>query len=124
MVLQFMNEQMTALGIPYEFGEWTSEDKTLYFVGELPSPESITTEDGMEDQAFFLNGWHTGDKYSLEVIKNKIKKHFHPSYGFRASTEEGTIVCFYEGAFFIETGVGGVNRIQINLRIKQWKGDF
>ena len=36
--LAFINEQMNILAIPYEYGEWTNNEKpNPYYVGEVPS---------------------------------------------------------------------------------------
>ena len=121
--LKFLKEQMDILGIPYEFGEWTTNVQYPYFVGEITEDEA-TTEDGYERSTFMLNGF-TRDKYiSLEQLKDKIKKHFHPIYGLRAETESGAISVFYGSAFYIPTNEADLKRIQINLIIHEWKGDI
>ena len=122
--LKFINEQMDILAVPYEFGEWTSEIKYPYTVGELPSPEDITTEDGKEETTFILNCFDRGKYIDLEEIKEKIKMHFHPVFGLRAQTMNGSIAVFYDGAFYISTGEADLKRLQINLIIKEWKGDL
>lgn len=123
-MLQFISDQMDTLAVPYEFGEWTSDVTYPYFVGELPSPEDMPTEDGKEETTLFLMGFHRGKRITLEEIKNKIKKHFHPLYGLCAKTDSGSIAVFYEGAFYIPTNEADLVKIQINLKIKQWKGDI
>ena len=121
--LKFLKEQMDILGIPYEFGEWTTNVQYPYFVGEITEDEA-TTEDGYERSTFMLNGF-TRDKYiSLEQLKDKIKKHFHPIYGLRTETESGAISVFYGSAFYIPTNEADLKRIQINLIIHEWKGDI
>lgn len=120
--LKFINEQMDILEIPYEFGEWTSEVQYPYFVGEKPSPEEFPSEDGLEESTLILSGFHRGSAIELEKAKEKIKNHFHPVYGLRKQVDNGTIVAFYEGGFFVPTGEKDLKRIDINLRIKYWKG--
>ena len=123
--LKFIKEQMDNISVPYEFGEWTSATKSLYFVGELPSPEEITTEDGLEESTLILTGFHRGDsRLPLETEKQKIRKHFHPIYGLRAKTDSGSIAVFFDGAFYIPSGEAQLKKIQINLKIKEWKGDL
>lgn len=122
--LKFINEQMDILSVPYEFGEWTSDVKYPYFVGELPSDEGFTTEDGKEEITFILNGFHRGKTIDLEEIKEKIKKHFHPITGLSAKTDSGSIAVFFNGSFYIPTGEADLKRIQINLEIITWKGEF
>lgn len=119
--LQFLCEQLKLLGIPYEFGEWTSELSYPYFVGEL-TEDPIETEDGAETSTFILTGTHKGNYLDLVKIKEKVKKHFDPIYGLRDSTEAGSIAIFWDGAFFVPTNVADLKRIQINLKIKEWKG--
>lgn len=121
--LKFINEQMDILAVPYEFMEWTSEVKYPYFVGEI-TEEPPTTEDGAEASTLLLTGFHRGRYIDLEIIRDKIKKHFHPIYGLRTQTDSGAIAVFYEGAFSIPTGEADLKKIQINLRIQEWKGDL
>lgn len=119
--LKFINEQMTVLSIPYEFGEWSSAIKHPYFTGEI-TEEPISTEDGLEQSILLLNGFHRGKYIDLEEIKEKLKKHFHPIHGLRGQTESGSIAVFYGGAFYVPTNEADLKRIQINLIIKEWKG--
>ena len=119
--LKFINEQLTALDIPYEFGEWTTAVKYPYFTGEI-TEEPISTEDGLEQSTLLLNGFHRGKYVDLEEIKAKIKKHFHPIHGLRGQTDSGSIAVFYGGAFPIPSGEMDLKKIQINLTIKEWKG--
>ncbi len=123
MALNFINEQMSILAVPYEFGEWTQDIQYPYFVGEITEDEPMT-EDGAETSTLILTGFHRGKRIVLEEIKQKIKKHFSTIYGLRASTDSGAIAVFYGGAFFIPTGEADLKKIQINLKIKQWKGEI
>ena len=123
--LKFINEQMDILEIPYEFGdEWTSKVTYPYFTGEFTETPSMT-EDGYEETEVILTGFHRGPGalIGLETIKNKIKKHFDPNHGLRADTDSGTIAVFFNGSFPIPTREADLKRIQINLLIKEWKGD-
>ena len=119
--LKFINEQMDILAVSYEFGGWTSEVKYPYFVGELPSPEEISTEDGKTETTLFLTGFTRGRFLELEKIKDKIKKHFNMVFGLRAHTDNGSIAVFYDGAFFVPTNEADMKKIQINLKIIEWK---
>lgn len=121
--LKFIKEQMTAIDVPYEFGEWSSAVKYPYFVGEV-TEEPITTEDGAEQSTLILTGFTRNKYIDLEEIKAKTKKHFHPIHGLRGQTDSGSIAVFYGGAFYIPTGEMDLKKIQINLTIKEWKGDL
>lgn len=119
--LKFIKEQMNILAVPYEFGGWTSKEKYPYFVGELPSPEEIGTEDGKTETTLILTGFTRGKFLELEEIKDKIRKHFNMICGLRTHTGSGSIAVFYDGSFFIPTGEADLKKIQINLKIIEWK---
>lgn len=122
--LKFIKEQMDNIAVPYEFGEWTSAIKYPYFVGEV-TEDPITTEDGLEESTLILTGFHRGgSRVDLENAKQKIKRHFHPIVGKRASTGSGAIAVFFDGAFYIPSGESQLKKMQINLKIKEWKGDL
>lgn len=120
--LKFIKEQMDNIAVPYEFGEWTSAVQYPYWVGEI-TEDPIVTEDGYEESTLLLTGTHRGNYIDLEREKAKIKKHFDPIYGVRAYTGSGSIAVFFDGAFYVPTGEADLKRVQINLRIKEWKGD-
>ena len=122
--LQFINEQMDILSVPYEFGEWTSKVQYPYCVGEI-TEEPTTSEDGLEQSTFLLNCFNRGSEgvlLGLEEIKEKIKKHFPAIYGLRAATKSGSITVYFDGAFYVPTNEAELKRLQINLIIKEWKG--
>lgn len=124
--LQFINEQMDILAVPYEFNEWTSDVQYPYCVGEITETEP-TTEDGFEQSSFLINCFNRGSEgvlLGLEEIKAKIKKHFHSIYGLRAATKSGSIAVYYGGAFYVPTNEADLKRLQINLIIKEWKGEI
>lgn len=120
--LKFINEQMTAIAVPYEFDVWTSEIKYPYFVGELTEEPTIT-EDGRESSTMLLTGFHRGNMIDLLAVMEKIKSHFNPIHGLRATTSSGsTIAAFFDGYFTIPSGEAGLKKIQINIKIYVWKG--
>lgn len=122
-MLNFIKEQMDIISVPYEFGEWSSDVKYPYFVGEYEE-ESPTTEDGSEQFTLILTGFNRGTFSVLETVKEKIKKHF-PIHGLRGRTKDGgAIAVFFDGAFPVPSGEAGLKKIQINLKIKTWKGDM
>ena len=119
--LKFINEQMTAIAVPYEYGEWSSEIVYPYMVGEL-TEEPTMTEDGFEESTMLLTVFHRGKRFDMELVKNKIKSHFTPIYGVRAQTDSGSIAVFFDGSFYIPSGEADLKKMQINLKIKEWKG--
>lgn len=119
----FIDNEMGVLAIPYEFGEWSSDVVYPYYVGEITEEPSIT-EDGAEQSTLILTGFHRGKRIALERDKEKIKKHFHPIYGLRGNTDSGAIAVFFDGSFYIPTGEADLKKIEIHLKIKEWKGDL
>lgn len=121
--LNFINKQMELLSIPYQFGEWSSDNvPDTYFVGEIMD-EPTTTEDGAEASTIMLTGFNRGGQYlTLETIKKQIKRHFNNITGLYAKTESGSINVAYENSFYIPPGEADIKKIQINLKIKEWKG--
>ena len=118
---KFISDQMDILAVPYEFGMWTSDVKYPYFVGEL-TESPINTEDGKEESTMILTGFHRGKRIDLETVKKKIKQHFNPITGKCASTDSGSIAVFFDSSFYVPTGEAELQKIQINLKIIEWKG--
>ena len=123
--LKFINEQMSSLGIPYEFNEWTSDTvPALYFVGEEYREDEVESEDGASTASMILTGFHRGKYIALEEAKENIKRHFDPIFGLRSPTDSGAIAVFFADAFSIPSGEANLTKIQITLKIKEWKGVF
>lgn len=121
--LGFISKHLADIAIPYEFGEWNSDIVYPYYTGEI-TEEPPTTEDGAEQSTLILNGFHRGKFIDLERGKEKIKKLFNPISGLRGETDNGAIAVFFDGSFYVPTGEADLKRIQINLKIKEWKGDL
>lgn len=121
--LGYIEQELRKISVPYEFGQWTKAVKYPYFVGEL-GQDNITAEDGVSETAFILNGWNRGKTLDLEVIKEKVIKHFNPIYGLRIPTETGALIITYESANYIPQNDSDLKKIEINLKITEWKGDF
>ena len=121
--LKFINEQMGMIAVPYEFGEWSSEKiPNLYFVGEISEDPTIA-EDGRESSTMLLTGFCRGKMIDLLTVMEKIKSHFSPVHGLRVTTGSGsTIAAFFDGYFIIPSGEADLKKIQINIKIFEWKG--
>lgn len=118
--LKFISERLSAAGVPYCFEEWTKEIQYPYFVGEYTESESMN-EDGESDSTFILTGTSRGEWLSLEKEKEKIKSIF-PENGITAVLEnKSCIAVFYSSAMPVPTGTDELKRIQINLKVKEWR---
>ena len=118
---KFISDQMDSIAVLYELEEWTSDIKYPYWVGEF-TEEPAMTEDGAEETTVFLRGFNRGKSIDLVRDKEKIKQHFDPMVGLCAATGSGSIAVFFDGSFPVPTGEADLKGMQINLKIKEWKG--
>lgn len=119
-VLKFISDEMEAISIPYEFGEWTSDIQYPYWVGEISEP-APNTEDGLTEPTLILTGTQRGTWERLMQDVEAISKHFPAVGGLRFSTtSHGAIIVKYAGGFQVPTGEADLKRWQINLSIKKW----
>lgn len=119
--LGFINSCLDEMGINYEFMEWTSSPvPEMYWTGEYSESESMD-EDGSEESTFMLTGTTKKKFIELESVRQKFKEAF-PTYGKKSILESGSgIVIMYSDSFPIPSVQEGVHRLQVNLRIKEWR---
>lgn len=118
--LQYINDCMESLSIPYEFMQWTKDLSFPYFIGEYTEVEPLD-ESGKEQGTLMLTGTTNTNYLSLESIKEKLKEYF-PYYGRTAILDSGSgIAVSFSTAFPVPTGEQGLFRIQINLNIQEWR---
>ena len=117
-MLGFIAEQLERLGIPYKFGEWTSEISYPYFVGSLSETEH-RAEDGYTGGVLTIDGWSKGSITPLTEANDKIKKEFED---LRAVQEGTAFFVTYGNALTLPTGDGDLFRITITLNTNEWKG--
>lgn len=115
--LGLIADSLDDIGINYEFAEWSSEVPATYFIGEYQEEESIT-EDGMQNTTFILTGTTRGRWLELEQAKAKIEKEFENK---TAIINHQGIAVWYSSSLPVPTDVEELKRIQINLKIKEWK---
>lgn len=114
--LEIINNMLSEQGINYEFARYNAAPSFPYFVGsynEIPG----TTEDGLQEAAFTLDGYHNGEWLTLENIKDSIKNMFDD---FTTVEDCVGIAITYENAIPIPIESADMKRIQINLKIKEW----
>lgn len=118
--LAYINESLESLDIPYEFMGWTKDLLFPYFTGEYTEIESLN-EDGMEQGTMLLTGTTKNGYLELEEIRNKIKD-FFPKEGRTAILDSGSgIAVSYLTSLPVPSGEQGLQRIQINLSVKEWR---
>lgn len=120
--LSFINKKLSEAGIPYSFGEWSGEVVYPYFVGEYTETEPLY-EYGESESTFMLTGTSRSSSAVLELerYKEKIMKMF-PVTGTTELFPDGNgIAVMYSDSSYIPTETGDLRRIQINLKIKEWR---
>lgn len=118
--LGYIADKLNSAGIPYCFEEWTKEIQYPYFVGEYTESEA-GSEDGENESIFILTGTSRKSWIELENAKADIRKIF-PDDGVTAILEDKTgIAVFYSSAMPVPTGTEELKRIQINLKVKEWR---
>lgn len=118
--LGVLSEKLNKHNVPYDFMRWTSDLIYPYWVGEY-NEVPTTYENGYKETNFILTGTTRNDWLELEEQKELIERIFPADGGFYFATEKGRGVIFYENAFPIPTGEADLKRMQINLKIKEWK---
>lgn len=116
--LNYINGILEALGIDYEFGEWTkNEVPDPYWVGEYNEVDGTEKEEnGFQETTFILTG--TGRTWlGLQNDKSTIEKNIFKTAIL--SSGDG-IAVFYSSSMIVPTGDAELKRIQINLQIKEW----
>ena len=119
--LGIVYNELKTIDVPYEFMRWTSSVNDRYWVGEFVETPT-NTEDGYEEGTLMLTGTTKSSWATLMRDRAIIKEHFPSVSGLRKSTDDGVVVFFYEHSTPIPTGDADLKRIQIDLRIKMWKG--
>ena len=122
--LKIISDCLESLGINYEFMEWSSTPiPETYFVGEYQETEPMN-EDGMQQTTFILTGHSRNSQIALEEAKKEIEYLFPKVEGKTVITDSGSAVAiFYANSSPIPSVVGGLRKIQINLLVKEWKGE-
>ena len=120
--LKFLNDELSGLNIPYEYMEWTSKFPQTYFVGQY-SEVSNPDEDGMIESDFIITGTTKNKYLDLENVNQMIRSRF-PDYGLTEILPNGWgIAVMYETSYPIPAIEQGIRRIQITLKVKEWKGE-
>ena len=120
-VLQWISETLEAIGVPYEFEEWTDSIVYPYTVGSFEEAPPLY-EDGLENKVFIIDGFTRHEWIELFDIQEKIKQCFPPVEGKTAILDSGSgIAVSYDSSFPLQSEDQDIFRIQINLHIQEWR---
>lgn len=118
-VLGLIDSKLQSLNINYEFGEWSKQPVYPYFVGEYSETES-STEDGLQESTFKLTGFTRNSYLGLEQAKEAIKEAIG-QWESVILANGNAVVISYSDSMPIPTGDAELKKLQINLKIKEWK---
>jgi hypothetical protein len=118
MILEYMAKQADAIGLPYEFWEWTAEVRAVYFTGEY-SEESSSPESGEGYGRFTLIGHSYDGVELLDGWHKKIMAHF--AGGRREAQPGAGVAAMYDGAQYVPTGLEALKRIEIYFTVREWR---
>ena len=122
--LKTIKDSMKEIGINYQYKKWKGHPTYPYFVGsyqEVPTPG----EDGMQETSFILTGFARSDGnvdgvLQLEDAKEKIENYF--GTGKVVNVDGSAVAIFYANTFGeLPTGDAELEKIEINLTIKEWR---
>lgn len=116
--LKYIDDLLTAAGIPYQFQEWTGDFVYPYYVGEYTESEP-TAEDGLQESTFMITGTTDGSYAQLEDYKSKIKAACENAQTILPNGNG--LAISYAGSINVPTGNAKMKRQQINLTIKEWE---
>lgn len=122
--LQIIADAMDALGIEYGFGVYrgNAAGKIVYpyFVGEYTETPPLY-ENGLQESAVMLTGFHRGTWEQLEAAKAKIENYFNKVSGKTVMADDGSaVIVFYDNAIVIPKEDAELKSIQINLSVQEW----
>lgn len=114
--LKYINSWLSGLGIPYAFMQWKDAVPDTYFIGEYQEVESMN-EDGMTESDFIIMGNTNTNFYDLEKVKQKLSEADHTVI----LPNGNGLAVMYSNSYPVPSVEQGVYRIQITLKIKEWK---
>lgn len=117
--LKSIANAMKEMNLNYSFISFNRKITYPYFVGEYTETEGFS-EDGLEESTMMISGFTRGSWLEIEKAKNKIKDYFGIGKEF-VDTDGSIAVIMYSDSFPIPQEDLELKRIQINLRIKEWR---
>lgn len=120
IALNYVNQMMQEIEVPYRFGRWEGTPPEWYCVcesyTEIPLPNK--EEDGRHETTLYLRLYTRQNPIVLEEAKEKIEKHFNRT----GILEDGSgISVSYENGMFVPTMDNTLHSMKINLKIQEWR---
>lgn len=117
-ILTYINAKLRDENINYAFLRWNKEIAYPYFVGEYRELEP-TEEDQYHEYNFTLTGFTRESWSELERAKKTIEDLFD---SHTTTLPDGSaVVISYAGSFPIPIDEGELKKIQIDIKIQEWR---
>lgn len=118
--LEYIKNRLKEAGLNYHLARYYYEGAPVYpyFVGTYKENDA-TTEDGLQETVFTINGWTRGFWMDLERAKAKVKALF-PVTGDTAILDGSGLAVSYARSQQLPTGEEELKRIEITLSVKEW----
>lgn len=116
-----MSSFLESIGLKYDFKEWNdSEVPHTYWIGDYVESEN-SNECGLEEATFMLTGTTDGNFLELEKMKEEIKNIVSNEGKTDILPSGSGIAVIYIGAQPLPSVEYGTHRLQIDLKIKEWR---
>jgi hypothetical protein len=117
-LLKVLKDELKSLGLNYEYGEYTSELKYPYIVGEY-NESNFAFENGGTNGEIILTIFTRGSESELINIKEAIKNHFGD---FRKMSSNTSVYISYRNKLFIRSGEANLKKMEVYLDTTILKG--
>ena len=119
--LNYMKSFLESIGLKYDFKEWNdSEVPHTYWIGDYVESEN-SNEYGLEEATFMLTGTTDRNFLELEKVKEEIKNIVSNEGKTDILPSGSGIAIIYTGAQPLPSVEYGTHRLQIDLKIKEWR---
>lgn len=119
--LNYISSFVRDIGMEYDFKEWNdSEVPHTYWIGDYVESEN-SNEYGLEEATFMLTGTTDENFLELEKVKEEIKNIVSNEGKTDILPSGAGIAMIYIGAQPLPSVEYGTHRIQIDLKIKEWR---
>lgn len=119
--LNYISSFLRDIGMEYDFKQWNdSEVPETYWIGDYLEIDT-SNEYGLEECTFMVTGTTNREFLELERVKEKIKNAVSNEGKTDILPSGSGIAMIYTGAQPLPSVEYGTHRIQIDLRIKEWR---
>lgn len=119
--LNYISSFIRDIGMEYDFKQWNdSEVPETYWIGDYLEIDT-SNEYGLEECTFMVTGTTNREFLELERVKEKIKSAVSNEGKTDILPSGSGIAMIYIGAQPLPSVEYGTHRIQIDLRIKEWR---